>query len=166
MVKKDAQMDIIAEYYMGISDYKQNERYSHDHARVYTSPDNDAWLVLERKGEGAIQARLTDESGVIVSWDDYAVKNADIRLVESVRLFVSGRNQVEFTPLEVQVLERYGDHDRKTTQGKLDILSDRFKDPATEAAAKSLVDKLGRISDQSYADMYAIGQRRQEVERP
>ena len=117
------------------------------------------------KGENAIQARLTNETGVIISWDDYAVKNADIQLVEAVRLSVSGRNQIVFTPLEALVIDRYGDYDRNTTRGKLDILSGRFKDPDIEAAAVSVTQKLGRISDQSYADMYAVGQRRQKVEK-
>ncbi|MBQ8956441.1 MAG: hypothetical protein IJ075_05685 [Lachnospiraceae bacterium] len=165
MQQKDMQMDIIAEYYMVIRDYSNNERYSGENSRVYTSPDSDAWLVLERKGENAIQARLTDETGVIVSWDDYAVKNADIQLMEAVRLSVSGRSQVVFTPLEELVIDRYGDYDRNTTRGKLDILSGRFKDPDIEAAAVSVTQKLGRISDQSYADMYAVGQRRQKVEK-
>ena len=164
MQQKDMQMDIIAEYYMGIRDYSPNEKYSGENSRVYTSPDSDAWLVLERKGENAIQARLTDETGVIVSWDDYAVKNADIQLVEAIRLSVSGRNQIVFTPLEALVIDRYGDYDRNTTRGKLDILSGRFKDPDIEAAV-SVIEKLGRISDQSYADMYAVGQRRQEMEK-
>ncbi len=56
-------------------------------------------------------------------------------------------------------------YDRNTTRGKLDILSGRFKDPDIEAAVVSVTQKLGRISDQSYADMYAVGQRRQEVEK-
>ena len=164
MQQKDMQMDIIAEYYMGIRDYSPNEKYSGENSRVYTSPDSDAWLVLERKGENAIQARLTDETGVIVSWDDYAVQNADIQLVEAVRLSVSGRNQIVFTPLEELVIDRYGDYDRNTTRGKLDIMSGWFKDPDIEAAAISVIEKLGRISDQSYADMYSVGQRRQEIE--
>ena len=163
MQQKDMQMDIIAEYYMGIRDYSPNEKYSGENSRVYTSHDSDAWLVLERKGENAIQARLTDETGVIVSWDDYAVKNADIQLVEAIRLSVSGRNQIVFTPLEALVIDRYGDYDRNTTRGKLDILSGRFKDPDIEAAV-SVIEKLGRISDQSYADMYSVGQKRKEVE--
>lgn len=164
MQQKDIQMDIIAEYYMGIRDYSPNEKYSGENSRVCTSPDSDAWLVLERKGENAIQARLTDETGVIVSWDDYAVKNADIQLVEAVRLSVSSRNQIVFTPLEELVIDCYGDYDRNTTRGKLDILSGRFKDPDIEAAAVSVIEKLGRISDQSYADMYSVGQKRKEVE--
>lgn len=164
-MQKDTQMDIIAEYYMGHRNYSPNEKYSDHYSRVYTSPDSDAWLVLERKGENAIQARLTDETGVIVSWDDYAVKNADIQLVEAVRLSVSGRSQIVFTPLEELVIDRYGDYDRNTTRGKLDILEGRFKDPDIEAAAKSVIEKLGRISDQTYADMYSVGQRRQDVER-
>ena len=163
MQQKDMQMDIIAEYYMGIRDYSPNEKYSGENSRVYTSPDSEAWLVLERKGDNAIQARLTDETGVILSWDNYAVKNADIQLVEAVRLSVNGRNQIVFTPLEELVIDRYGDYDRNTTRGKLDILSGRFKDPDIEAAAVSVIEKLRHISDQSYADMYAVGQRRQEV---
>ena len=164
-MQKDIQMDIIAEYYMGLRDYTPSEKYSDHYSRVYTSPDSDAWLVLERKGDNTIQARITDETGVIISWDVYSVKNADIKLVEAVRLSVSGRNQIVFTPLEELVIERYGDYDRNTTRGKLDILSGRFKDPDIETAAVSVIEKLGRLSDQSYADMYSVGQRRQEVDK-
>ena len=164
-MQKDIQMDIIAEYYMGLRDYTPSEKHSDHYSRVYTSPDSDAWLVLERKGDNIIQARITDETGVIISWDDYSVKNADIKLVEAVRLSVSGRNQIVFTPLEELVIERYGDYDRNTTRGKLDILSGRFKDPDIETAAVSVIEKLGRLSDQSYADMYSVGQRRQEVDK-
>ena len=164
-MQKDLQMDIIAEYYMGLRDYTPSEKYSDHYSRVYTLPDSDAWLVLERKGKNTIQARITDETGVIISWDDYSVKNADIKLVEAVRLSVSGRNQIVFTPLEELVIERYGDYDRNTTRGKLDILSGRFKDSDIETAAASVIEKLGRISDQSYADMYSVGQRRQEVDK-
>lgn len=115
-------------------------------------------LFWSAREKNAIQARLTDETGVIISWDDYAINHADIQLVESVRLSVSGRNQIVFTPHEELVIDRYGDYDRNTTKGKLDILSGRFKDPDIEAAAVSVTQKLGRISDQSYADMYAVGQ--------
>jgi len=164
-MQKDIQMDIIADYYMGLGGYSPNERYSESNTRVYTSPETDAWLVLERKSENAIQARLTDENGVIVSWDNYDVKNACIKQIEAVRLSVSGRSQILFTPAELKIIERYGDYDRRTTMGKLDILLGRFKDEATERNAQSVIDKLGRISDKSYTDMYHVGQRRMEVEQ-
>lgn len=45
------------------------------------------------------------------------------------------------------------------------IKSERFKDPDIETAVVSVIEKLGRISDQSYADMYSVGQRRQEVDK-
>ena len=163
-MQKDKQMDIISDYYMVLGDYDPNDKYSESNVRVYTSPESDCWLVLERKGENAIQARMTDEKGVIVSWDNYEVMNAAVSQIEAVRLSVSGRSEILFTPAELKLIDRYADYDRNTTRGKLDILSGRFKDPDIEAAAVSVIEKLGRISDQSYADMYAVGQKRQEVE--
>ena len=163
MVKSDAQMDIIAEYYMVLGDYSPNEKRSDNYSRVYTSPDTSAWLVLQRKGDNIIQARHTDEVGIILSWDNYATKNGDMQLVEATRLAADGRKQIVFTPLEVMMIDRYGDHDRNVTIDKLDTLLGRFMDPDIEAAAKSLIDKLAYISDQSYADMYSVGQRRQEL---
>ena len=121
-------MDIIADYYMALGDYSPNEKYSDHYSRVYTSPDSDAWLVLERKGENAIQARMTDETGKIISWDNYEVMNASIKQIEAIRISVSGRSEILFTPAELRVIDRYADYDRKTTMGKLDILLDRFKD--------------------------------------
>ena len=164
-MQKDTQMDIIAEYYMVLGDYAQNEKYSESGVRVYTNPETDAWLVLERKGENAIQARLTNEDGVIISWDNYEVMNSSVKQIEAVRLSVSGRSQILFTPAELKVIERYGDRDRQTTMGKLDILLGRFKDEETAKNAQSVIDKLGRISDKSYTDMYYVGQKRMDVDQ-
>ena len=75
-MQNDLQMDIIAEYYMGLRDYTPSEKYSDHYSRVYTLLDSDAWLVLDRKEKNTIQARITDEAGVIISRDDYSVKNA------------------------------------------------------------------------------------------
>jgi len=164
-MQKDTQMDIIAEYYMVLGDYTPNEKYSESGVRVYTNPETDAWLVLERKGKNAIQARLTNEDGVIISWDNYEVMNASVKQIEAVRLSVSGRSQILFTPAELKVIERYGDRDRRTTMGKLDILLGRFKDEETAKNAQSVIDKLGRISDKSYTDMYYVGQKRMDVDQ-
>ena len=127
-MQKDTQMDIIADYYMALGKYSPNEKYSESNVRVYTSPESDCWLVLERKGENAIQARMTDETGKIVSWDNYEVMNASVKQIEAIRISVSGRSEILFTPAELRVIDRYADYDRKTTMGKLDILLDRFKD--------------------------------------
>ena len=164
-MQKDTQMEIIADYYKVLGNHSLNERFSKEGDRVYTFPDTDAWLVLERKGENAIQARMTDEKGVIVSWDNYEVMNASAKQCEFVRLFVSGRSRISFTPAEINVIDRYGDYDRRTTMGKLDILLDRFKDDSTKKSAQAGIDKLGRISDKSYADLYSVRQRKMENEK-
>lgn len=164
-MQKDTQMEIIADYYKVLGNNSLNERFSKEGDRVYTFPDTDAWLVLERKGENAIQARMTDEKGVIVSWDNYEVMNASVKQIESVRLSVSGRSRISFTPAEINVIDRYGDYDRRTTMGKLDILLDRFKDDSTKKSAQAVIDKLGRISDKSYADLYSVRQRKMECEK-
>ena len=164
-MQKDTQMDIIADYYMALGDYSPNEKYSERNGRVYTSQDSNCWLVLERKGEYAIQARMTDETGKIVSWDNYEVMNASIKQIEAIRVSVSGRCEILFTPAELRVIDRYADIDRNTTRGKLDILLDRFEDDGTKKSAQALIDKLGRISDKSYADFYSVRQRKMECEK-
>ena len=164
-MQKDTQMDIIAKYYMGLRDYTPNERYSDHYSRVYTSPDSDAWLVLERKGENAIQARMTDETGKIISWDNYEVMNVAVKQIEAIRVSVSGRSEILFTPAELRVIERYGDLDRNTTRRKLDILLDRFEDDGTKQSAQSVIEKLGRISDKSYENLYSVRQRKMETEK-
>jgi len=88
-----------------------------------------------------------------------------MRILNLWRLSVSGRNQIVFTPLEELVIERSGAYDCNTTRGKLDILSGKFKDLDIEEAVVSVIEKLGRIYDQSYADMYYVGQRRQEEDK-
>ena len=162
---KDKQMDIIADYYMALGDYTPNEKYSESNVRVYTSRETACWLVLERKEENTIQARMTDENGVIVSWDNYNVMNADISQTEAVRLSVSGRSQILFTPAELMIIDKYADHDRKITMGKLDILEGRFRDDTEEKEVKAVIDKLGRISDKSFTDLYSIRQRKIVRER-
>ena len=164
-MQKDTQMDIIADYYMALGDYSPNEKYSESNSRVYTLPESDCWLVLERKGENAIQARMTDETGKIISWDNYEVMNASVKLIEAIRVSVSGRSQILFSPAELRVIDRYGDYDRNTTRGKLDILLERFKDDGTKESAQAVIDKLGRISDKSYADLYSVRQRKMETEK-
>lgn len=164
-MQKDTQMDIIADYYMVLGKYSQNEKYSESNVRVYTSPENDCWLVLERKEEDTIQARMTDETGKIISWDNYDVMNAIIKQIEAIRVSVSGRSEILFTPAELRVIEHYGDYDRNTTRGKLDILLERFKDDSTKKSAQAVIEKLGRISDKSYADLYSVRQRKMECEK-
>lgn len=164
MAKLTEQMDIIAKYYKGIREYTLNRRCSGNAQRIYMAPDSRYWLVLEKTGENALQARQTDENGVIVAWDNYLVKNADIRLVEALRLSVSGRRQISFSPTEIGVIEQYGDYDRRTTIGKLDLLQGRFMDEDVEKAVRSLTEKLEWISDQTYTDIHSVGERRYEVE--
>lgn len=164
MEKMTEQMDIIAEYYKGIREYTLNRRCSGNSQRIYMAPDSRYWLVLEKTGENALQARQTDENGVIVAWDNYLVRNADIRLVEAVRMSVGGRRQISFSSAEISVIDRYGNYDRRATIGKLDILLGRFKDKAVEDAARSLTDKLEWISNQTYTDIHSVGERRREVE--
>ena len=164
-MQKDTQMDIIADYYMALGKYSPNEKYSESNVRFYTSPESDCWLVLERKGENAIQARMTDETGKIISWDNYEVMNVAIKQIEAIRVSVSGRSEILFTPAELRVIDRYAELDRNTTRGKLDILLDRFEDDGTKKSAQALIDKLGRISDKSYADLYSVRQRKMECEK-
>ena len=164
-MQKDTQMDIIADYYMAMWDYSLNEKYSESNVRVYTSPESDCWLVLERKGENAIQARMTDETGKIISWDNYEVMNVAIKQIEAIRVSVSERSEILFTPEELRVIDRYADYDRKTTMGKLDILLERFKDDGTKKSAQAVIDKLGRISDKSYTDLYFVRQRKIATEK-
>ena len=161
-MQKDTQMDIIADYYMALGKYSPNEKYSESNVRVYTSPESDCWLVLERKGANAIQARMTDETGKIISWDNYEVMNVAVKQIEAIRVSVSGRSEILFTPAELRVIDRYAELDRNTTRGKLDILLDRFKDDNTKKSAQAVIEKLGRISDKSYADLYSVRQRKIE----
>ena len=164
-MQKDTQMDIIADYYMALGKYSPNEKYSESNVRVYTSPESDCWLVLERKGENAIQARMTDETGKIISWDNYEVMNAAVKQIEAIRVSVSGRSEILFTPADLRIIDRYAERDRNTTRGKLDILLDRFKDDSTKKSAQEVIDKLGRISDKSYSDLYSVRQRKMECEK-
>lgn len=108
---------------------------------------------------------MTDETGKIISWDNYEVMNVAVKQIETIRVSVSGRSEILFTPAELRVIERYGDYDRNTTRGKLDILLERFKDDSTKKSAQSVIEKLGRISDKSYADLYSVRQRKMENEK-
>ena len=49
--------------------------------------------------------------------------------------------------------------------GKLDILLGRFNDEDTARNAQSVIDKLGRISDKSYTEMYHVGQKQIEAKQ-
>lgn len=124
-----------------------------------------AGLSLNARGENAIQARMTDETGKIISWDNYEVMNVAVKQIEAIRVSVSGRSEILFTPAELRVIDRYAEIDRNTTRGKLDILLDRFKDDSTKKSAQAVIEKLGRISDKSYADLYSVRQRKMKCEK-
>ena len=91
--------------------------------------------------------------------------NAAVKQIEAIRVSVSGRSEILFTPADLRIIDHYADCDRKTTMGKLDILLDRFKDDGTKKSAQSVIEKLGRISDKSYADLYSVRQRKMETEK-
>ena len=164
MLKHDNQMEIIAEYYKGTGDYVLNEERSNNYRHVHISAENGSWLVLERKVENAVQVHMPDGNGVIKVWDDYVVRNADIRLTRTICLSEKSHCQIEFSSLELQLIDRYGDYDRRITMEKFESLSGRFMDPEVVAAVKSAKEKLGRISDQTYKNLFSVGQKRKEVD--
>ena len=85
------QIGIIAGYYRDLRDYSRSEDYSRSDQTVYIAPDNRHWLVVDWKHAGTVQARLSDDKGVVVAWDTYSTQQAEIRLVEAVRRSEDGK---------------------------------------------------------------------------
>lgn len=75
----------IAEKYKHIMDFQKNDKYSREQTVVYVAPDQDHWLSVEVMDKNFIQARLSDDKGIIKQWDDYSILDGKIKLNKSVK---------------------------------------------------------------------------------
>jgi len=160
---KEHQRELIKEYYQELGDFTFSKEFSDTYQSVYTLPDSKRWLVIEDKGGDSMQARLTDNHGIILSWDNYEGQNTAIRLTESVRLAEDGSHRISFSPEEVALINRFGDYDRHSTWGVLDMLAKGCGNPDTEAMCATVRDKVNFLTDSQYTEMYNIGKKRDEV---
>ena len=81
----EANINKIAENYMHIMDFKKNEQYSREQTAVFVAPDQAHWLVVEVMDNNIIQARLSDDKGIVKQWDDYSTLDGKIELNKSVK---------------------------------------------------------------------------------
>ena len=75
----------IAEKYKHIMDFQKNDKYSREQTVVYVAPDQEHWLSVEVMDKNIIQARLSDDKGIIKQWDDYSILDGKIKLNKSVK---------------------------------------------------------------------------------
>lgn len=75
----------IASKYMHIMDFKKNGQYSREQTTVYVAPDQAHWLAVEVMDNNIIQARLSDDKGIVKQWDNYSILDGKIELKESIK---------------------------------------------------------------------------------
>lgn len=136
----------IAEHYRHLRDYRYSEKYSGEDKTVFTAPDQRYWLVVEQMAEQIMQARLSDENGVVTAWDNYDTSGGGIMLCEAVRRSESGREKISFTADELKEIHRIEDG-----QGT----GMTYKDGAVYSAAG----KMCRLSEESCAELCATAGR-------
>lgn len=74
----------IALKYMNIYDFKKSDKFSRDRTTVFIAPDQAHWLSIEPIDENHIQARLSNENGIVTQRDNYYVYKDVIFLEESI----------------------------------------------------------------------------------
>ena len=96
----------IAGYYNGQSDYRKNNTYSDRYTTVYTSDQGKGWLVIEKKGDTAVEVRLTDNEGFIIARDAYNINQEVVTIKSAERKGRDDTTMVTFLPEELSILWR------------------------------------------------------------
>lgn len=133
----------IAENYMHIMEFQRSGKYSREQTTVFTAPDQAHWLSIEQMDNHIIQARLSDENGVVTAWDNYNVCGGRITLCEAVRRSENGQEKISFTADELKEISRIADGQREGRDG----------------AVYSAAGKMCRLSEESCAELCATAGR-------
>ena len=158
------QTEIIAGYYRDLRDYSRSEDYSRSDQTVYIAPDNRHWLVVDWKHTGTVQARLSDDKGVVVAWDTYSTQQAEIRLVEAVRRSEDGKGQVMFTPDEIAVIHQFADGSRAGTTAMLRTILPQIKDDQTRQIVEQTAEKMERLPESDCEELITTTKMRMKME--
>ena len=154
----------IAGYYNGQNDYTKNKTFSDRYTTVYTSDQGKGWLTIEKKGDTAVQARLTDNEGFIIARDDYNINGEIVTVKSAERQVKDGTNMVTFLPEELSILQSFGEDYSKDTTDHLRIIAPLIQDEQARNTAFRTADKIDMLSETAYSELNRTTNRRYELD--
>ena len=154
----------IAGYYNGQNDYTKNSTFSDRYTTVYTSDRGKGWLIIEKRGDTAIEARLTDNEGVIIARDVYNINGEVVTVKSAERQVRDSTAMVTFMPEELSILQSFGEDYSKDTTDHLRIIAPLIQDEQARNTAFRTADKIDMLSETSYSELNQTTNRRYELD--
>ena len=154
----------IAGYYNGQSDYTKNSTFSDRYTTVYTSDQGKGWLIIEKKGDTAVEARLTDNEGIIIARDSYNINGEVVTVKSAERQVRDSTAMVTFLPEELSILQSFGEDYSKDTTDHLRIIAPLIQDEQARNTAFRTADKIDMLSETSYSELNQTTNRRYELD--
>ena len=154
----------IAGYYNGQNDYTKNSTFSDRYTTVYTSDQGKGWLIIEKKGDTAVEARLTDNEGIIIARDSYNINGEVVTVKSAERQVRDGTAMVTFLPEELSILQSFGEDYSKDTTDHLRIIAPLIQDAQARNTAFRTADKIDMLSEEAYSELNRTTNRRYELD--
>ena len=154
----------IAGYYNGQNDYTKNSTLSDRYTTVYISDQGKGWLIIEKKGDTAVEARLTDNEGIIIARDSYNINGEVVTVKSAERQVRDGTAMVTFLPEELSILQSFGEDYSKDTTDHLRIIAPLIQDEQARNTAFRTADKIDMLSETSYSELNQTTNRRYELD--
>ena len=154
----------IAGYYNGQNDYTKNSTFSDRYTTVYTSDRGKGWLIIEKKGNTAIEARLTDNEGVIIARDVYNINGEVVTVKSAERQVRDSTAMITFMPEELSILQSFGEDYSKDTTDHLRIIAPLIQDEQARNAAFRTADKIDMLAETTYSELNRTTNRRYELD--
>ncbi len=153
----------IADYYNGQGNYTRNDTFSDRYTTVYTSNHGKEWLIIEKKGDTTVEARLTDNEGVIIARDAYGINGEIVTVRSAERQVKDGTTFVTFQPEELSILQSFGEDFSKDTTDHLRIIAPLIQDEQARNTAFRTADKIDMLPDTAYSELLRTTNRRYEL---
>ena len=154
----------IAGYYNGQNDYTKNSTFSDRYTTVYTSDQGKGWLIIEKKGDTAVEARLTDNEGMIIARDAYNIDGEVVTVKSAERQVKDSTAMVTFLPEELSILQSFGEDYSKDTTDYLRIIAPLIQDEQARNTAFRTADKIDMLSETAYSELNRTTNRRYELD--
>ena len=154
----------ISGYYNGQNDYTKNSIFSDRYTTVYTSDQGKGWLIIEKKGYTAVEARLTNNEGLIIARDAYNINGEVVTVKSAERQVKDSTAMVTFLPEELSILQSFGEDYSKDTTDHLRIIAPLIQDEQARNIAFRTADKIDMLSKTAYSELNRTTNRRYELD--
>ena len=154
---------MIADYYNGQGGYTKNDTFSDRYTTVYTSDQGKGWLIIEKKGDTAVEARLTDNEGFIIARDAYSITGEIVTVTSAERQVRDDTTMITFQPEELSILQSFGEDYSRDTTDHLRIIAPLIQDEQARNTAFRTADKIDMLPDTVYSELLRTTNRRYEL---